>query len=155
MENIQGKAEFLRNDYIKVLSGIDPAAKPVWGKMNVQQMIEHINDYVRISSGKDVQPVVTPPEHIDKYHAFLATEKPFKENTPNVLMADTPVAVKHADTKDAIIALQGEIDYLFEQLDNNRDIRTSHPFFGELNYEQTIQLLHKHATHHLRQFGIG
>jgi hypothetical protein len=27
------------------------------------------------------------------------------------------------------------------------------PFFGELNFEQQVRLLHKHAMHHARQFG--
>jgi hypothetical protein len=31
---------------------------------------------------------------------------------------------------------------------------TRNPIFGDLNYEQNVRLLYKHALHHLRQFGL-
>ncbi|MFI5186978.1 MAG: DUF1569 domain-containing protein [Chitinophagales bacterium] len=33
-------------------------------------------------------------------------------------------------------------------------IKTLHPAFGELNFEEWVQLHHKHVKHHLKQFGI-
>ena len=154
MENIQEKADFLRFGYTRQLLLLDANTPHLWGKMNVQQMIEHMTDYVRIGSGRTPEKLVTPEEHLPKMQAFLNSEKPFRENTPNVLMPETPVPVKHASVKEAIDELQSELDYFFEVFKKEPGKKVTNPFFGDLDYELSVQLLHKHATHHLRQFGI-
>ena len=154
MDNIAGKADFLRHEYSKKLAALDIDAPRQWGKMNVLQMIEHMTDYARIGSGKDIQTIQTPEEHLPKYRAFMATEKPFRENTPNSLMSDIPALPKHSSKEDAINELQQEMDYLFDAFEQEPGKKVINPFFGELNYEESIQLLHKHAWHHLRQFGV-
>ncbi len=151
MENIQSKANFLKNEYTKKLLQLDPATKPLWGKMNVRQMIEHMGDYVRIASGKDLVSLVTAQEAVPKMQAFLESEKPFRENTPNPLLPDTPLPPK-MELKDAIQRLQNEIDDFFKLAPGKKIMN---PFFGELTFEQNIQLLHKHGIHHLRQFGAN
>lgn len=155
MENIAAKADFLRKEYTQILSALDPATAGKWGKMNVQQMIEHMSDYVRVGCGKEVLPLQTPEEHLPKYQAFLESEKPFRENTPNSLMSDTPADVKHAGKEEAIAELQDELDNFFEVFKNEPGKKVTNPFFGELDYDMSVQLLHKHAWHHLRQFGVG
>jgi len=154
MENITGKAEFLKNEYAKKLAALDPNTLPVWGKMSVQQMMEHMADYIRISNGRNPHEIVTAEEHLPKMVAFLESEKQMRENTPNPLLSDVPPAVKHTTVQDAIAAIQTEIDHLFEVFENDKELKTTHPFFGNLDFEHTIQLLHKHAMHHLRQFGL-
>ena len=154
MENIPQKANFLRNEYTKILAQLDADPPRKWGKMNAQQMIEHMTDSVRISSGKLAQETRTAEENIPKMQAFLESEKPFKENTPNVNMPDTPPPAKHATQQEAINELQNEIDHFFAVHEQEAGRKTANPFFGDLNFEQQVQLLHKHATHHLRQFGV-
>ncbi|MBS1690064.1 MAG: DinB family protein [Bacteroidetes bacterium] len=155
MENIREKEAFLRNEYIPMLEQLDPATTPLWGKMNVQQMIEHMADYMRIGNGKRVVAVVTNEEALPKYRAFMESEKPFKENTGNPLMPDIPAAVKHSAVQHAIEELQAEVNHFFEVFNNDAEKKVTNPIFGELDYTQSIQLLHKHATHHLRQFGVA
>jgi hypothetical protein len=152
MESIGAKANFLKNDYTKVLTKLDAAASPKWGKMNVQQMIEHICDYVRIANGKTPMDVITEAERIPRMRAFLESEKTFPENTPNVLLADTPPPHRHATKEEAIAELQHEIDHFFEVFTNEPEKKLNNPFFGELNYDLQVLLLYKHSTHHLRQF---
>ncbi len=154
MENLAEKADFLQNKLTKELAALDANAERRWGKMNVQQMIEHMSDYVRIGCGKEVQPLQTPEEHLPKYQAFLLTEKPFRENTPNSLMSETPTPVKHNSKEAAVAELQDELDHFFEVFKNEPGKKVINPFFGELDYDMSVQLLHKHALHHLRQFGV-
>jgi len=52
MDNLASKSLFLKEQYTIVLSEIRQETPPKWGKMNVQQMIEHMSDYVRIANGK-------------------------------------------------------------------------------------------------------
>ena len=152
METIEAKARFLKNDYTKVLTKLDAAAQPKWGKMNVQQMIEHMSDYVRIANGKTPMEVITEPERIPRMQAFLESEKTFPENTPNVLLPDTPPPTRNATKEEAIAELQKEIDHFFEVFTNEPAKKLNNPFFGELNYDLQVLLLYKHSTHHLRQF---
>jgi len=154
MENIQQKAAFLKTDYTTALSNLHSDAPRKWGKMNVQQMIEHMSDYVRIASGRTPMQVVTPAEQLERMQGFLATEKPFRENTPNALMSEDPLPVRHATKEEAIDELQNELDYFFEAFAKDPEKKLNNPFFGVLGYEQQVQLLHKHSTHHLRQFGL-
>lgn len=154
MENIQVKANFLRNEYVKLLGTLKPEATRLWGKMNVQQMIEHMSYSVRQASGKDPYTILTPEEQLPRMQAFLESEKPFRENTPNQLLPDEPEAAKHADMQSALSELQQEIIDFFSAFENEQGKIITNPFFGNLGYEQQVQLLHKHAWHHLRQFGV-
>ena len=154
MENIQGKADFLKNKYIPLLNTLDPRTPGKWGKMNVQQMIEHMSDYVRIANGKTPMSVVTEADKLPRMQGFLASEKPFPENTPNVLMPETPPPVKHLSVAEAIAELSDELETFFDVHNSDPAKTTANPFFGELAFEQQVQLLYKHSAHHLRQFGV-
>jgi len=154
MENLQQKEDFLRNEYTTILSKLDADAERKWGKMNVQQMIEHMSDYLRIANGRASYGIITPEDKLPRMQGFLASEKPFPENTGNVLMPDTPAPVRHKTKEDAIAELQEEVKHFFKVHEEEKSRITPNPFFGNLNFEQQVQLLHKHATHHLRQFGV-
>ena len=150
------KENFLRTKLITYLQRLDPSLPPKWGRMNVQQMIEHFaGDAVRNASGKlKFEKMVTPPENLQRMRDFLLSEKPFKENTINPLLPADPANLRFKTVQAAIGALHMELIYFFEVFENNPSLTTLNPFFGELNFEQNVQLLHKHAVHHLRQFGV-
>lgn len=150
-----GKAEFLKNRFIPLLKQIPSDTKPHWGKMTLQQMIEHFTDSVRISSGKTAHTdFVFPPEQLQKVREFMLSEKPFKENTINPLLPEAPAPVINISAEEAVSELQKEIHYFFTVFEKNNLQVTRSPFFGDLNYEENIHLLYKHAVHHLRQFGV-
>ena len=152
---IEEKATFLRHRFIMLLKRIPSDTPPQWGKMTLQQMVEHFSDAVRMASGKtSVTNVLTPPENLDRMRGFLMSEKPFKENTPNPLMSEVPPPVRNPSMEDALKELQEEIGNFFRVFEANGNRTTRNPFFGDLNFVENIQLLHKHAFHHLRQFGV-
>jgi hypothetical protein len=149
------KADFLRYRFVTLLRQIPSDTRPQWGKMTLQQMIEHFADSVRIASGRTPHTeILTPPEQLDKMRAFLKSDKPFRPNTPNSLLPETPAPVRNPSVEDALQELQGEWRYFFELFEKKRTHVTRNPFFGDLNFEENVQLLHKHALHHLAQFGI-
>lgn len=149
------KAEFLRSRFVPILQQIPSDTKAAWGKMTLQQMIEHFSDSVRIASGKVMhKDILTDPEHLDKMRAFLESEKPFRENTKNLLMPEVPAPVRNPTKDDALKELATELDFFFSVFEQNNLQVTRNPFFGDLNYEQNIQLLYKHAMHHLKQFSL-
>ena len=124
--------------------------------MNVQQMVEHYaGDAVRNASGKlKIDQVLTPPENLQRMREFMMSDRPFHENTKNPLMGTEPAPVHFKTVQAAIGALQQELIYFFETFEKNPQLITRNPFFGDLNFEQNVQLLYKHAIHHLKQFGV-
>ena len=151
---IPEKLDFLQNDFIFHLKHLAPDARGKWGVMNGQQMVEHFSASVRNASGKLKLPVVNEGEKLQKFRTFLMSETPFKENTKNPLLKETPVKSRHSTMQAAIAELQQEIDDFVSTFQKNPQHKTQNPFFGELNFEENVQLLHKHAVHHLKQFGL-
>ena len=150
------KTEFLKYRFIPLLKQIPSDTKPQWGKMTLQQMVEHFSESVRIASGKTVHiDFVFPAEQLQKNREFVLSEKPFRENTPNPLMAEVPAPVINVSTEEAINELDKEVNFFFTVFEKNNLQVTRSPFFGDLNFEQNVHLLHKHALHHLRQFGVA
>lgn len=150
------KENFLRTKLVTYLQQLDPATPPRWGKMGVQQMIEHYGgDAVRNANGRlKIDKIMTPPESLSRMREFMMSDKPFKENTQNPLIGEVPLPLRYKTVQAAIGALQQELIYFFEAFEKDPGLITRNPFFGDLNFEQSVQLLYKHALHHLRQFGV-
>ena len=149
------KISFLKNDLTAQLVTIPADRVPAWGKMNLQQMTEHLSrDAFRVASGKVTFPLMTPEEHVPKMHEFLRSGKSFRENTVNKLLPEEPLPLVHQDMSAALDELQTEIDYFFEVYQQEPGKKVINPSFGEMDFELQVLLLHKHAIHHLRQFGM-
>jgi hypothetical protein len=150
------KENFLRTKLVTYLQRLDPATPPSWGKMSVQQMIEHYaGDAVRNANGRLVmETILTPPQNLERMREFMMSEKPFHENTKNPLLGEEPAPLRYKTVQAAIGALQQELIYFFEAYEKEPMKVVRNPFFGDLNFEQNVQLLYKHALHHLRQFGV-
>ena len=148
------KENFLRTKLVSLLQQLKTDEPARWGKMNARQMIEHMIDVVMVASGKIKLPVVTPADRLPKLQEFMMSDKPFKENTKSPVVAEEPIPLKKHTKEAAIGKLQEEIIYFFEAFEKKPDLKTTNPVFGELNFEMNIQLLYKHALHHLKQFGI-
>jgi len=150
------KENFLRTKLVPYLQKLDPTASPRWGKMSVQRMIEHFGgEAIRNANGRlKIEAILTPLENLKKMREFMMSDKPFKENTKNPLISEEPPPLRYKTMQAAIGALQLELIYFFEAFEKNPGLITRNPFFGDLNFEQNVQLLYKHAIHHLRQFGV-
>ncbi|MEW6772858.1 MAG: DUF1569 domain-containing protein [Bacteroidota bacterium] len=148
------KEKFFLEEYIPLLKKLSGDEKPLWGKLSPQGMIEHMTDSIGIGWKRIEYPLYTSPEHLPKMKAFLLSEKPFRENTPNPYMPDTPPPLRNKNISDAIAELENEIQNFIQFHKQYSDIIVQNPFFGDLNYEEWLQLLYKHALHHLKQFGV-
>jgi hypothetical protein len=148
------KRNFLQKQLVPAIAQIPSDRPPLWGKMTLQQMVEHFAESVRIASGRLViKETFTPEEHLSKMRDFLASDKPFRENTVNPLMPKIPAPVKTASMAKALQDLDEEITYFFEYFSRHPNNTTRNPFYADLNFDQNVQLLYKHALHHLKQFG--
>lgn len=149
------KTEFLRHKLVALLRQIPTEKAPLWGKMTLQQMVEHFTESVRVASGRSAENrMITPEDKLPRFQEFLMSDKPFKENTLNPLLPEVPAPVRNKTVDEALTELQAEINHFFSVFDVNEHLMTLNPIFGELNFQMNVQLLYKHALHHLRQFGI-
>lgn len=148
-----GKENFLRSRLIPVLQRINHDRVPQWGKMSFHQMIEHMVDVVRVANGHLVMNLVTPAERLPLYREFLMSDKPFKENTKSPVMPEEPLPPRTRTVQAAIGRLQEELIDFFRSFENNPALKTLHPVFGELDFNENVQCLYKHSLHHLNQFG--
>lgn len=148
------KLHFLQHEFPKLVATLSPEAKGAWGVLNAQQMVEHMADSVRIATGNDNQQLHTPAEQVEKFKAFAMSDKEFKPNTKNALMSETPVPVRLSSMEHAVKEYQNEIDAFIAYFSNKPTQTLMNPFFGELNFEEWTTLLHKHAVHHCKQFGL-
>jgi oxepin-CoA hydrolase/3-oxo-5,6-dehydrosuberyl-CoA semialdehyde dehydrogenase len=150
----ESKKKFLEDQFIPFVKKITASAPARWGKMNAQQMVEHVAGFFKISTDKLKFPFVTPLEQLPKFRAFLLSEKEFRENTKAPVLPDEPFAIRYATMDESVADLERQVQYFFQYFSGDAEKKTLHPVFGELNFEEWVQLHHKHVKHHLKQFGV-
>jgi oxepin-CoA hydrolase/3-oxo-5,6-dehydrosuberyl-CoA semialdehyde dehydrogenase len=152
----QEKLNFITKEYIPLLKDLPADAMGKWGKMNGQQMVEHVAAFFYVSTEKIKFELVTPAEHLPKYKEFLLSDKEFRENTkaPTSVIGEEALPLRYGSMKEALENLEASISYFENYFKDNETKLTMHPVFGDLNFEEWVQLHYKHTRHHLRQFDL-
>lgn len=148
------KLSFLKNDLPKLFRQLKPDTKGNWGVMNPQQMVEHMAESISYATGKNNQSLHTPAEHLEKYKSFAMSDKEFKPNTKNALMAETAPPIRLGGIEEAVQELEKETADFIAYFEKNPGASITNSFFGNLNFEEWTHLFHKHAVHHCKQFGL-
>jgi hypothetical protein len=151
---MQEKLNYLKTEFPAHLAKLTGDETPLWGVMNAQQMVEHMGAAFIGATGKMNFKVMTPAEQLPAFKSFLMSDKEFKPNTKNALMSETPEPVRFDTLETAIEKLKKAIAAFEEFYVQHPEAKNINPFFGELNFKEQTQLLHKHARHHLRQFRL-
>jgi hypothetical protein len=122
-----------------------------WGKMDVPQMLEHMN-----IAYKNAIDEIKVPKHplsflasLKPIRKFLIYGMPFQKNLPTAkdYMIETPQNFQ--ENKKSFLHTFQKITQ--KETANKFD---SHPIFGKLTYDEWGTLLSKHLDHHLKQFGV-
>jgi hypothetical protein len=127
-------------------------SRPLWGKMNVAQMLAHCNVTYELVYD-DKHPIPNPiMKFLIKLFVkdYVVNEKPFKQN------GHTAPHFKIVDTKDFEAEKRRLITYLqkTQQLGEiHFEGKESHSF-GKLTSQQWNNMFYKHLNHHLNQFGV-
>lgn len=148
------KKSFLKSDFIPLIKKLNGDEAGKWGKMNAQQMVEHTTGFFKVSTGKIYFDLVTPIEHLPKYKEFLLSEKEFRENTKAPVLPEDPMPLQNSTMQESVDELEESVNYFFEFFKEGPSNITLHPVFGSLNFDEWVQLHHKHVKHHLKQFGL-
>jgi oxepin-CoA hydrolase/3-oxo-5,6-dehydrosuberyl-CoA semialdehyde dehydrogenase len=153
---MQQQIQFLQQEFLTILKTTNSDTVPKWGKMNLQQMLEHLVAFFKVSTGQLKFELVSPPEQLPKLKAFLLSDKPFRENTkaPANIIGEEPRPVYYASVAEALATLEKEVAVFISYYETHPAATELHPVFGELNFEEWVLLHYKHVTHHLRQFAL-
>jgi len=148
----QEQKEYLLNQLVNDFRSLSQPANANWGKMNFNQMLEHLSEATKNASGDIVFDTFhTPEERLPAMQAFLMTDKLFKPETKNSMMGEEPAPVNNENTNELFDELQSQLNRFDERFqDENLVVRN--PIFGDLNEELWTRLLYKHCIHHLKQF---
>lgn len=149
----QEQKAYLLNQLINDFKAIPQPAKANWGKMNFNQMLEHLIDSCKNASGEiSFDTIHSPEERIPAMQAFLMTDKLFKPETKNSMMGEEPAPVMNDNTNALFDELQSQLNRFSARFENQPDLLVRNPIFGDLNEEHWTRLLYKHCIHHLHQF---
>lgn len=150
----QQRLAFITSATMPLLNTLSANASGKWGKMNAQQMVEHLTDFFKISTGNIKFKLVIPEADLPRFKAFLYSDKEFRENTKAPVLPEDPLPVRNAAMHLSLMELENEISLFAKLYTADANLKTTHPVFGDLNFEEWILLHYKHLKHHLKQFEL-
>jgi hypothetical protein len=130
---------------------LDHNSKPLWGKMNVAQMLAHCAKAMDMASGK-----INPPRRLvgrvigPLFKTIYYNHKLFNKDSPTDDMIEVTDARIFNDERTNLLSC---IDF-FYQMGEEQCTSHPHPFFGKFTPQQWASGMYKHLDHHLRQFGV-
>jgi hypothetical protein len=145
-------SEPVAREVIARINQLTPTTKPIWGKMNVEQMLAHCCvSYEYVYDDKYRKPNGLTRLLLKLFvKNAVVSEKPYKKNTPT----GPDFLIK--DSRNFENEKKRLIDYITrtQQLGASHfDGKESHSF-GPLTVEEWNNMFYKHVDHHLSQFGV-
>jgi hypothetical protein len=139
----------VKEEVIERIKKLTAQSQPLWGKMNVAQMLAHLQQPIGVAQG-----VYNPRRTLfgrvvgPMVKAMYYNEKPFKRNLPT-----DPSFVMTSSEKDFEKERQNLIN-MIRTFNEASIVNETHTFFGKLTREQWSKGTWKHLDHHLQQFGV-
>ena len=134
------------------INKLTPQSTPLWGKMNVSQMLSHTNvSYEMAYTNKHPKP--------NAFMRFILKllvkqvvvgPKPYKHNTPT---AKAFLITEEKDFETEKARLLAYLDHTLQLGKDHFEGRESLSF-GKLTSDEWNVMFYKHLDHHLQQFGV-
>lgn len=143
-------------DFAKRLNNLTEKTSSQWGKMNAQQMLEHLETTMKYSTGElETSECKTPEEHLEKYQDSLYNFRTMPKDFPAPFLQDGKLPeLKYKNLDEAKTNFIESVKNCQIYYRENPDAEHLHFVFGTLNKEM-MELFHqKHVTHHFEQFGL-
>jgi hypothetical protein len=145
------KSIFNESDFSHLMERIEKLSehsKPEWGKMNVSQMLHHLNCSTAAPLGR-YQTKGKPNFLLKLFKSVSYNDRPFGKGVP------TPSDFKVTGAYDFHEEKESFLNHIKELTDLGHNGKfLPHVAFGELTGEQWGKHTFKHIDHHLKQFGI-
>lgn len=148
MKNVLDKQD--ASQLLTRLNKLQPGSGPLWGKMNVCQMVAHCQKPLDVYFGN----IKLKRGLIGWLFGGMAKKKflsdaPFPRNLPTV----KEFKITHEGDLQQERNKLKEMIQQFASTAQAAEVRT-HPFFGKLTGTEWAALLYKHTDHHFQQFGV-
>lgn len=153
------KSPFITIDYknfAKRLNNLTVQTAPKWGKMNAQEMLEHLETTMKYSTGElQTSECKTPEEHLEKYQDSLYNFRKMPKDFPAPFLEEGKLPeLKYKNLEEAKTHFIESVKNYQIYYRENSEAEHLHFVFGKLNKEM-MELFHqKHVTHHFEQFGL-
>ena len=139
-------------DRQRLLARVDrltPASVPVWGRMNVEQMLAHCHAQLRMSLGELPCEEKQTPLRRAPLKQLVIYLLPWPKGLPTApQLRQAPTGAFEAERS----ALRAKI--VSAGLCQHQPTWPLHPAFGRLSPRAWGVLMARHLDHHLRQFGV-
>lgn len=137
---------------IERINTLKPTTQPLWGKMNVGQMLAHCNvTYEMVYENKHRRPNFIMKLILKNVIKKKVTgEEPYKHGLP------TAPAFVMKESKDFEMEKTRLIGHILKtrQLGENHFDNKESLSFGRLSKTEWNNMFYKHLDHHLTQFGV-
>jgi hypothetical protein len=139
----------VKKELIERINTLTPSAAPQWGKMNVSQMLAHLQVPMGVALGTHtvkgnwLMKLIMP-----LFKKKLYDNSPWKKSLPT----DKSFIMTGTD-KDFELEKLHALD-MVARFSEASIVNESHPIFGKLTKEQWSRATWKHIDHHLTQFGV-
>lgn len=147
MNNLYNQTDV--NGIINRIENLQPNAVRQWGKMNVAQMLAHLNAFLETALNINFQERMLVGRILGRFFKTrYVSEKQFSKNGPtgkNYIFTDQKYFEK--EKNKAILLVKQFYENGAEQC-----TKKPHPFFGYLTPNEWAIAQWKHFDHHLRQF---
>ncbi len=140
-------------EMLAVLNGLTPNQKPLWGKMNAQEMVEHLSDMLMMSRGTGNFTIDVDAETIARRQQFLSSDKEMAKNIAVPFTKDI-IELRHDELELALDEFAEEWINFTEYYENNPSASVIHPYYGDLDFNLWLKMHDKHFMHHFKQFGL-
>jgi len=147
MKNMLNEAD--KNEILQRIEKLTPQSQPLWGSMNVAQMLAHCANGAKMPTG-DIKttPAPFPFTLLGRLiKSKVLAEGPLRKNSP------TAKELKIVDTKDFETEKANFIAAV-KKLSEGAIKADKHPFFGKMTAQEWGRINYKHNDHHLSQFGV-
>ena len=148
------RTRFLGQDLAQALAALDAGARPGWGAMTAQQMVEHLQWGFEVSIGRVAVDCTVAEAKRARLKPFLFNGTPMVHEFRNPALASGLPALRHAGLAEARAALALEADRFLAHERSAPEAVHTHPVFGPLSVEEWARAHFKHAYHHLLQFAL-
>jgi hypothetical protein len=139
----------IRADLVRRVQALTPGHAARWGRFTSAAMVAHLNEATRMALGElDVRAKAPPFLRLAPVRYLLIHVLPMPRSAPTA-----PELLARSSTAD-LAAEQQAFAALFDRLGAAATLAPSHPAFGPMTRDDWGVLAHKHADHHLRQFGV-
>jgi hypothetical protein len=131
------------------INKLTPASKALWGKMDVAQMLAHLQLPILTAYGKHIPKGSFMLRLIGPlFKSMLWNNKPWKQGLPT-----DPTFITSADPANFENEKSKMLDLLI-QFSPEALVAERHPIFGKFTKDNWSMATWKHIDHHLRQFGV-